>query len=269
MSGVIRLNDGHTMPGIGIGLYKVPPEQAREVVRTALEIGYRSVDTAALYGNEGGVGQAVRESGLPREDLFITTKLWNDSHGYEDALRGGKDCLQRLNLDYIDLLLIHWPCPARNLYFETFMAMQRLRDDGLVRSIGVSNFAPEQMDNLPELPVVNQIELHPLFNQHELRAYNTVHGIVTEAWSPLARGRLTDDPVLAGIAAEVGRTPAQVILRWHRQLGNVVIPKSVTPSRMRENFDLDFVLTSDQMATIGALNQNRRLGPNPMTWPSN
>ncbi|MCE5290863.1 MAG: aldo/keto reductase [Nocardiaceae bacterium] len=266
MSDVLRLNDGHMMPGIGIGLYKVPPEQARDVVSTALEIGYRSVDTAALYENEAGVGQAVRDSGLAREDVFVTTKLWNDSHGYENALRAGKECLARLDLEYIDLLLIHWPCPARGLYFETFQAMQKLRDDGLVRSIGVSNFAPEQMDNLPELPVVNQIELHPLFNQHELRAYNTVHGIATTAWSPMARGRLNDHPRINDIAAEVGRTPAQVILRWHRQLGNAAIPKSVTPSRMRENFDLEFTLTSEQMSAIGALNQNQRIGPDPMQF---
>ena len=263
---MIALRDGHSIPAIGFGVYKVPPDQVLQAVKTALDIGYRSVDTAAFYANEEGVGQAVRESGLPREDVYVTTKLWNDSHGYENALRAGKESLARLGLDYIDLLLIHWPCPERGLYFDTFRAMQKLRDDGLVRSIGVSNFEPEHLDNLPELPVINQIELNPLFTQDDLRAYNMVHGIATEAWSPIARGRLQEDPVVTGIAASTGRTPAQVILRWHRQLGHIVIPKSVTPSRMRENFDLDFDLSSDQMIAISGLNQNERHGPNPFTF---
>jgi 2,5-diketo-D-gluconate reductase A len=260
---VTSLNDGNTIPDIGFGVYKVPADTTSETVRVAFEVGYRSVDTAAFYGNEEGTGQAVRESGLPREDVFITTKLWNDSQGYENALRAGKESLSRLGFDYIDLLLIHWPCPAQGKFVETFKAMQKLRDDGFVRSIGVSNFQAEHIADLPEVPAVNQIELHPLFTQDELREYHAKHAIITEAWSPIARGRLNDDPVIAKIAADAGRTPAQVILRWHRALGNVVIPKSVTPRRIRENFDLDFELTEEQVAAISGLNRNQRFGPDP------
>lgn len=259
----VTLNDGNTIPGVGFGVYKVPAETTSDTIRIAFEIGYRSVDTAAFYGNEEGTGKGVRDSGLPRKEVFVTTKLWNDSQGYDNALRAGKESLSRLGLEYIDLLLIHWPCPAQGKFVETFKAMQKLRDDGLVRSIGVSNFQPEHIAALPEPPAVNQIELHPLFTQDALREYHATHGIVTEAWSPIARGRINDDPVITRIAQETGRSPAQVILRWHRALGHVVIPKSVTPSRIRENLDLDFAISDEQVAAISGLNRDQRFGPNP------
>ena len=258
-----KLRDGHPLPDVGFGLYKVPAQDTCAIALTAIEFGYRGLDTAAFYGNEVGVGQAVRECGVPRADIVVTTKLWNDRHGYDNALLAVNESLNRLGLDYIDLFLIHWPCPEQGKIVETYEALQKVRDDGLVRSIGVSNFRIEDLEQLPETPAVNQIELHPLLTQDELRSFHAVHGIVTEAWSPIARGRLNDDPVLLAIAAAHGRSVPQVILRWHLQLGHVVIPKSVTPSRIRENIELDFALTADDMTAISGLNRNERFGPVP------
>lgn len=264
----VSLNDDVAMPQLGFGVWQVPAEDATQVVLTALEAGYRSIDTAAIYGNEAGVGKAIAQSGLPREDLFVTTKLWNTEQGYDRALRAFDRSAAELRVDVVDLYLVHWPSPARNSYVDAWRALQQLKADGRVRAIGVSNFQVAHLDRLIEetgvVPALNQVELHPRLPQAELRAAHAERGIVTEAWSPLARGGLLDDHVVGRLAQAHGRTPAQVVLRWHLQLGNVVIPKSVTPSRIRENIDVfDFALSDDDMLALSALETGERTGPHP------
>lgn len=268
-SPMIVLNDGVEIPQLGFGVYKVPPDEAEAVVATALEVGYRHIDTAKLYDNEEGVGRAVRSSGIPRDEIFVTTKVWNDDHGYDEALRAFDASMGRLGLDVLDLLLIHWPCPAQDRYVETWRALERLREDGRVRSIGVSNFHIHHLHRLlaetSVVPSINQVELHPLLPQEELRMFDAAHGIATEAWSPLARGALLDDPTIGAIAARIDRTPTQVVIAWHLALGNVVIPKSVTPARIAENFAvLDIELTVDDVEAITSIGAaDRRLGADP------
>jgi 2,5-diketo-D-gluconate reductase A len=267
----IELLDGHRIPQLGFGVFQVPPEDTANVVTLALETGYRHIDTAAAYQNEAGVGEALARSGLPREQVFITTKLWNSQHGRDRVARSLERCLERLGVEYVDLYLIHWPVPAQDLYVETWEGLIDARRSGAVRSIGVSNFLPEHLDRIieatGETPVINQVELHPRFQQRDLRDYHREHGIATEAWSPLGQGRLLGEPALEAIASDVGRTAAQVVLRWHLQLGNVVIPKSVTPSRIEENFSIfDFELSADQMSAIEGLDSGERTGPDPASF---
>ncbi|XVQ16226.1 aldo/keto reductase [Spirillospora sp. CA-255316] len=260
------------MPQLGFGVWQVGDAEAESAVRTALETGYRSVDTAQIYGNEAGTGRGLRASGVPREELFVTTKLWNSDQGYDATLRAFDASMKRLGLEYLDLYLIHWPMPGRGRYLDTWRAFEKLLADGRVRAVGVSNFTLETLrriiDEASVVPAVNQIELHPYLQQDGLRAFHQEHGIATEAWSPLGQGQgLLDDPALAPIAKAHGRTPAQVVLRWHLQLGNVVIPKSVTPSRIAENAEVfGFELTGEEMAAIGALDSGTRLGPDPETF---
>ncbi|WSJ19796.1 aldo/keto reductase [Nocardia sp. NBC_01327] len=256
------------MPKLGYGVFKVAAEEAVDAVAAALQVGYRSIDTAAIYGNESEVGSALRESGLPRDELFVTTKLWNSNQGYDSTLRAFDESMKRLELDRLDLYLIHWPIAEAGLYVDSFRALQALKAQGRVTSIGVSNFTRANLERViaetGEAPTVNQIELHPYLPQTELRAFHSEHGIITEAWSPLGRGAELEDPVIAAIAGETGRTAAQVILRWHMQLGNVAIPKSVTPSRIAENFEVfDFELTDEQLSRINSLDNGTRIGPDP------
>jgi 2,5-diketo-D-gluconate reductase A len=267
----VELNDGGTMPRIGFGVFQVAPEETVEAVSYALQTGYRAVDTAAAYGNEREVGHAVRASGIGREEMFVTTKLWNSDHGTESAHRAFDRSLERLGFDYVDLYLIHWPAPGRGLYVETWEALVELKAAGRARSIGVSNFEIEHLERVVDAtgvaPAVNQVELHPRLQQPELRRFHDGHGMVTEAWSPIAKGRVLDDPVISEVAETIGRTPAQVVLRWHLQLGNVVIPKSVTPARIEENFRVfDFTLDDDAMRRIEALDAGERTGPDPGTF---
>ncbi|GAA2095953.1 aldo/keto reductase [Streptomyces albiaxialis] len=272
----ITLNNGVTMPQLGFGVWQVPDEEARKAVATALETGYRSVDTAAVYENEQGTGRALAGSGIPRDELFVTTKLWNGDQGYDSTLRALDASLDRLGLDHVDLYLIHWPMPEVDKYTDTWRAFEKIHADGLARAIGVSNFQPTHLKRLIDLggtvPAVNQIELHPRLQQSVPRAFQADHRIATEAWSPLGQGgEVLRDPVLAEIAARHGKTPAQVVLRWHLQLGNVVIPKSVTPARIRENIDVfDFELGPEAMKAVAALNTDTRLGADPdtMNWMS-
>jgi len=265
----ITLNNGIEMPQLGYGVWQIPDEEAAQAVGTALAAGYRSIDTAAVYGNEEGVGRGIAESGIAREDLFITTKLWNEKQGYDSALQAFDLSLRKLKLDYVDLYLIHWPLPARDLYIETWRAFEKLYADGRIKAIGVSNFLPEHLDRLiaasDVVPAVNQIELHPYLQQSALRTYDREHGIATEAWSPLAKGNeLLQEPVLTSLGERHGKSPAQIVLRWHIQLGNIVIPKSVTPARIRENMEIfDFELSPEEMAQIATLNTNTRTGGDP------
>jgi 2,5-diketo-D-gluconate reductase A len=265
---LIPLNDGRAIPQIGLGVYKVGDDEAARTVATALEAGYRHVDTATLYANERGVGEGIRASGIPREQVFVTTKVWNDDHGFEETLEAFDRSLDLLGTDYVDLYLVHWPIPSLDRYVETYRALERLQQEGRARSIGVSNFAVEHLERLLAetgvVPAVNQVELHPRLPQEELRAFGSAHGIVTEAWSPLARGRLLEEPVLARIAARHGVSPAQVVLRWHVQNGVVVIPKSVTPERIRQNIDvLGFELDDEDLAGIRGLATGERTGRDP------
>ncbi|WP_367046435.1 aldo/keto reductase [Streptomyces sp. Je 1-332] len=268
----IILNNGVEMPQLGFGVWQVPDDEARSAVATALEAGYRSIDTAAVYGNEEGTGKAIASSGIAREELFVTTKLWNTDQGYDSTLRAFDASLDKLGLDYVDLYLIHWPLPSKGLAVDTYKAFEKIQADGRAKSIGVSNFLPEHLEQLlaetSVIPAVNQIELHPHLQQRASREFHAEQGIATEAWSPLGQGKgLLEVPAIIAIAQKHGRTPAQVVLRWHIQLGNVVIPKSVTPSRIKENIDVfGFELDPEDMAAISALNEDRRLGPDPASF---
>lgn len=269
---LLELGGGHRIPQLGFGVFQVSPEQTRQAVAQALETGYRLIDTAAAYGNEAEVGEAITASGLPRGELFVTTKLWNDDQGHANTLNAFEHSLERLGMDYIDLYLIHWPAPSRGRFVETWGTLCELKADGRARSVGVSNFTIQNLEEIiaasDVAPAVNQIELHPRLTQAELRSFHRQHGIVTEAWSPLGRGGdLLEEPVLEEIAARYGRTPAQVVLRWHVQIGNVVIPKSVTPSRIEENFQIfDFALSEDEVRAIDGLETGTRIGPDPTTF---
>ena len=264
----LELNSGDSIPQLGFGTWQIEPEDAGDAVGEALTLGYRLVDTAAAYGNEREVGGALNGSGIDREELFVTTKVWNSNHGREDTQRACHKSLSKLGLDYLDLYLIHWPVPAQDRYVETWQAMEELRDEGLIRSIGVCNFNEEHLDRLADetetVPAVNQIEIHPYLQQVGLRRGNAERGIVTEDWSPLAEGRPFEEDAIKRIAEEHARTPAQTVLRWHLQLGSVVIPKSVTPERIAENLELfDFELTGEEMDLIAELDAGERTGPNP------
>ncbi|MET8997349.1 aldo/keto reductase [Amycolatopsis sp. NPDC004169] len=268
----IELNNGVRMPQLGYGVFQVPDDETAAAVKTALEVGYRSIDTAAVYGNEKGVGQAIAESGIARGELFVTTKLWNSAQGYDSTLKAFDESMAKLGLEQLDLYLIHWPTPARGKFLDTWKAFEKLYTDGRVRAIGVSNFQPSHLERLLDAaeiaPAVNQVELHPYLQQRELREFDAKQGIATEAWSPLAKGgSLLGDPVVAELAVKHSRTPAQIVLRWHLQLGNVVIPKSVTRSRIEENFDLfGFTLTEEEMESLTPLDRGERTGPDPDTF---
>ena len=264
----IPLRGDTEIPQLGFGVFQVPPEDTADVVARALQTGYRHIDTAAAYENEEGVGQAIRASSLARDDVFVTTKCPNSDHGRDEATRALHGSLERLGLDFVDLYLIHWPVPSRDRYVETWQAFVDMQSEGLIRSIGVSNFQPDHLrrviDETGVTPAINQVELHPRLQQSDLRKVHAELGIVTEAWSPLAQGAVLDDPAIVGIAEAHGVTPGQVVLRWHLQLGNVVIPKSVTPERIQQNFDVfGFELDDDQMRAIEALDAGERTGPDP------
>ncbi|MDA4892746.1 aldo/keto reductase [Streptomyces sp. MS2A] len=264
----VALNNGVPMPQLGFGVFQVPDDETAAAVETALAAGYRSIDTAAVYGNETGVGRALAASGLPRDELFVTSKVWISDHGYDATLRAYDAALDRLGLDRLDLFLIHWPAPARGTYPETWRALERLYADGRVRAIGVSNFEPAHLDRIAAeagiVPAVNQVELHPALQNRAVVAANTARGIVTEAWSPLAQGAVLRERAIVEIAERHGKTPAQVVLRWHLQQGRVVIPKSVTPVRIAENLDVfDGDLSAEELAAIDALERDGRTGPHP------
>jgi len=254
-----------------LGVWQTPPEDTERAVITALQAGYRHIDTAAAYGNEREVGRAVANSGVPREDVYLVTKLWNADQGYDSTLAAFDASVERLGVDYLDLYLIHWPLPELSTFVDTFKAFAHLRDQGRIRSIGVSNFEPEYLHLLVDgtgiVPAVNQIELHPLLPQTELRETHAQLGIATGAWSPLGQGSLLENPVITGIAEKHVKTPAQVLIRWHIQLGNIVIPKSVTPERIVSNFDVfDFELSENDMTSISSLGNGTRLGPDPRSF---
>jgi 2,5-diketo-D-gluconate reductase A len=267
----LALGANEQIPQLGFGVFQVPPKETEQAVAQALQAGYRHLDTAAAYRNEGPVGEAIHTSGLDRDEVFVTTKCWNDDQGYDAAKRACKASLERLELSHLDLYLIHWPVPAHDLYVETWKAFVELQAEGLVRSIGVSNFQPQHLERVIAetgvTPTVNQVELHPHFQQAGLRREHERLGILTEAWSPLGQGLELEDPTIVQIASEHARTPAQTIIRWHLQLGNVVIPKSATPARIRENFEVfDFVLSDEQMHAIEARDAGTRIGPDPDTF---
>jgi len=268
----VTLNNGVEMPQLGFGVFQVPDDETEAAVTAALEAGYRGIDTAKIYGNEAGVGAALARSGIPHDELFVTTKLWNGDQGYDSTLRAFDDSLRRLGLERLDLYLIHWPAPKRDRYLDTWRAFEKLLADGRVRAIGVSNFQPAHLrrviDETGTVPAVNQVELHPYLTQEELRGFDAEHGIATEAWSPLAKGGdLLKEPTVTSLASKYSRTAAQVILRWHLRLGNVVIPKSVTPERIRENIEVfDFELTDEDVAALSSLERGLRTGPDPDTF---
>ncbi|HET9874930.1 MAG TPA: aldo/keto reductase [Mycobacterium sp.] len=268
---LVTLNDGNSIPRLGFGVYKIPPAETERAVTAALRVGYRHIDTATLYRNERAVGRAVAASGLPRDQLYLVTKLWNADQGYDSTLTAFDVSMARLGLDYLDLYLIHWPLPAQAKFADTFKAFAHLRDQGRIRSIGVSNFEPEHLQMLIDAtgttPVVNQIELHPRFAQAELRQVHARLGIATEAWAPLGQGSLLNHPAVTAVAGRCGRTAAQVLIRWHIQLGNIVIPKSTHPERIASNFEVfDFELGANEMAAISSLDDGTRLGPDPRTF---
>ncbi|GAA2303529.1 aldo/keto reductase [Streptomyces violaceusniger] len=268
----ITLNNGVRMPQLGFGVWQIPDDEAQVAVRNALDAGYRSIDTAAIYGNEEGTGKGLAASGIARDELFVTTKLHNRQQGYDSTLRAFDASLTKLGLEYVDLYLIHWPLPGVDKYVDTWKAFEKIYSEGRAKSIGVSNFHPAHLQRLLSetsiVPVIDQIELHPQLPQAELRAFNARHDIATEAWSPLGQGKgLLEDPKLAAIGEKHGKSPAQVVLRWHLDLGNVVIPKSVTPSRIKENIDVfDFQLDSEDLAAIDSLETGNRLGLDPETF---
>lgn len=264
----VTLNNGVRIPQLGFGTFQIPPEQTREATLAALETGYRHIDTAQMYGNEKEVGQAVRDSGLDRADVFVTSKLDNGAHAYDDALRAFDGTMDALDLGHLDLFLIHWPLPGRGDFTETWKAMEEIYRSGRAKAVGVSNFQPPHLRRLLEsaqvVPAVNQIEVHPYLTQDAVRAFGAEHEIATEAWSPIAQGKVLGDPVIAAVAERLGRSTAQVTLRWHLQRGDIVFPKSVTRERVEENFALfDFALTEGDMAEISALNRDERTGLDP------
>ena len=265
----IELNNGTTIPQLGFGVFQIDPSDTAETVRAALDAGYRHIDTAQMYGNEAEVGEAVAKSDIPRDQLWITTKCNNSNHGYEDSQKALDESLRVMGLDHVDLYLIHWPLPGKDLYVDTWKGLEQANADGKTRTIGVSNFQPHHLDRLlaetETVPAINQIELHPHMQQAGLRSYHERHGIRTEAWSPIGQGKgLLDAPEFADIAQAHGKSPAQVVLRWHIQLGNIIFPKSVTPERIRENFAIfDFELSDDEMNTINSMEKAERLGPDP------
>lgn len=267
----IQFNDGHSIPQVGLGVWQTPNDTAAMVVKTALDAGYRHVDTAAIYENESGVGEGLIASGLPRSEIFLTTKLWNDRHSFDDALTAFDQSLARLKTDYVDLFLIHWPSPHRGKYVEAWKALIRLKEEGRAKSIGVSNFYPEHLERIigetGVVPVLNQVELHPDFQQKPLREFHEKHGIKTQSWSPLGQGHLLANPVITEVAERLGKSVAQVIIRWHMEKGLIVIPKSVTPSRIVENFQVfDFELGEAATKALDALDgPGNRVGPDPMT----
>jgi 2,5-diketo-D-gluconate reductase A len=267
----LTLHDGVEIPQLGFGVFQIPPEETQEKVEEALGVGYRHVDTAAAYRHEAGVGAAIAATGVRREDVFVTTKLWNSEQGYDSTLRAFEQSLERLGTGNVDLYLIHWPLPNKDLFLDTWRAFERIREEGGARSIGVSNFRVEDLERLEQeaerRPTVNQIELHPRLQQADLRAWHGDHEVATEAWSPLAQGELLEDGTIETVAAHHDRTPAQVILRWHLQIGNVVIPKSSSPERIRENFEVfDFELSEDDMAALERLDSGERTGPDPANF---
>ncbi len=267
----IMLNNGVRIPQLGFGVFQIPPEETRDAVATALEVGCRHIDTAQMYGNEQGVGEAVRDSGIPREEIFVTSKLSNAFHDRDAALASFDRSLEALGFDQLDLFLVHWPLPDVGSYVETWKAMEEIYASGRARAIGVSNFQPHHLRRLHTettvVPAVNQVEIHPYLVQDELRAFDTEHGIATEAWSPIAQGLVLDDPVIVQIAKDHDRTPAQVVLRWHLQRGEIVFPKSVTRARVEENFALfDFELADADVAAISALDRGQRTGADPDTF---
>ncbi|MBV5245447.1 aldo/keto reductase [Mycolicibacterium sp. PAM1] len=271
----IELNDGASIPQLGFGVYQISPEDTADVVRQALEVGYRHIDTAQMYQNEKGVGQGIRNSGIGRSDVFVTSKLNNGFHTPEDARRAFDETLKALEFDYVDLFLIHWPLPTLydGDYVSTWKTLEEFTKDGRARSIGVSNFQVAHLQRLADetdtVPAVNQIEVHPYFANDEVRAYGTEHGIATEAWSPIAQGKVLDDPVVTRIAEATGKTPAQVVLRWHIQRGDIVFPKSVTLQRIKDNFALfDFELGAEDFDAVSGLDKGEagRIGPNPDTF---
>jgi 2,5-diketo-D-gluconate reductase A len=267
----LTLHDGVEIPQLGFGVFQIPPEETQEKVEEALGVGYRHIDTAAAYRNEAGVGAAIAATGVRREDVFVTTKLWNSEQGYDATLRAFEQSLERLGTSNVDLYLIHWPLPSKDLFLDTWRAFERIHEEGGARSIGVSNFRVEDLERLEQeaerRPTVNQIELHPRLQQADLRAWHADHDVATEAWSPLAQGELLEDGTIETVAAHHDRTSAQVILRWHLQIGNVVIPKSSSPERIRENFEVfDFELSEDDMAALERLDSGERTGPDPGTF---
>ncbi|UNK38372.1 aldo/keto reductase [Shinella sp. H4-D48] len=267
----ILFHDGNSIPQVGLGVWQTPNDTAVTAVKAALSEGYRHIDTAAIYENEQGVGEGIRASGVDRSEIFLTTKLWNADQGYDSTLKAFDASLKRLGTDYVDLYLIHWPAPNRDQYVDTWKAFIQIQKEGRARSIGVSNFYPEHLQRLIDetgiTPVINQIELHPDFPQTQARIWHDKHRIVTQSWSPLGQGKLLENPVVGQVAQKHGRTPAQVIIRWHIDNGLVVIPKSVTPSRIAENFKVfDFKLDADDLTTLASLEKNgKRIGPDPKT----
>ncbi|KPC53183.1 aldo/keto reductase [Amantichitinum ursilacus] len=268
---LVQLNDGRQIPQLGLGVWQASDEEARSAVAEALRVGYRSIDTAAIYKNEVGVGQGIADAGLPREDVFVTTKIWNSEQGLDSARRALEDSLRKLKLDYVDLLLIHWPAPSQDKFVDTWRALIKAQQDGLVKSIGVSNFKAEHLQRLIDetgvKPVLDQVELHPYMQQAALRQTLADLDIHAEAWSPLAQNKALADPVIQRIAEQLGKTPAQVVIRWHVQNGVIVIPKSVTPERIRSNFAVfDFELDAAAMQAIAGLNKDQRIGPDPAVF---
>jgi len=267
----IVFNDGRKIPQLGLGLWQTPSDGAADIVAAALKTGYRHLDTATVYGNEAGVGRGIEASDIPRADVFVTTKVWNDAQGFDSTMRACRDSLSRLRLDYVDLYLVHWPAPRLNRYVETWRALIRLREEGLAKSIGVSNFGAEHIERVVGetgvTPAINQIELHPRFQQRELRDFHKAHHIATESWAPLGRTQILDDPVITEIAAKHKRTPAQIVIRWHLDEGLVVIPKTQRRERLGENFDVfGFSLDAEDRAAIAGLDRSDgRIGPDPMT----
>jgi 2,5-diketo-D-gluconate reductase A len=267
----LRLNDGNMIPQVGLGIWQVPEAITAATVATALQMGYRLVDGAAIYGNEAGQGEGVRASGVPRDEVFVTTKVWNSDQGYDATLRAVEASLARLGMETVELCLIHWPTPARNLYVDTWRALIRLKEDGRVRSIGVSNFMGDHLERIigetGTVPVLNQIELNPRLQQAELRDLHDRLGVVTQSWTPLGQGASFDAGPVRAAAKRTGKSPAQVILRWHVQLGVSVIPRSTRAAGLAENLDVfDFALTAEEMTAMATLDEGVRCGPDPQTF---